>query len=250
VERERERDEVRPSREKLEEEHLFDDMTRGLASGTVSRGQTLKLVGAGILGSLGLTALFPGVAEAKTYTAGKGLKLTGNQFSLANRGVTTAKIADDAVTGAKIANITRGITANLMGHNSESGINGGGFGVRLTSSGGSVVLYTFMVPYDYAGDDLTIREWWHQHDASGTAKVVRWISKLTADGQDIGLESATPFDVTTACCIPSRTWDILADLVAPGDIFWVEMERSGDHPDDTMGRLDLRAVAVEYQADQ
>jgi hypothetical protein len=36
------------------------------------------------------------------YTAGSGLQLSANQFSIANAGVTTAMLADGAVTGAKL----------------------------------------------------------------------------------------------------------------------------------------------------
>jgi hypothetical protein len=38
--------------------------------------------------------------------------------------------------------------------------------------------------------------------------------------------------------------------VGAGDIFWVEMQRTGDDPADTMGRLDVRAIVIEYVADQ
>lgn len=43
------------------------------------------------------------VPAAPTYTAADGVLLSGTEFSLADEGVTTAKIADDAVTNDKIA---------------------------------------------------------------------------------------------------------------------------------------------------
>jgi hypothetical protein len=47
------------------EEHSFDDLARGLATGTVSRGQALKMVGAAVL-SAALMPLFPDTAQALT----------------------------------------------------------------------------------------------------------------------------------------------------------------------------------------
>jgi hypothetical protein len=42
----------------------FDDVAKGLAAGTISRGQALKLTGSALLGG-GLLALFPGAAGAQ-----------------------------------------------------------------------------------------------------------------------------------------------------------------------------------------
>jgi len=42
-------------------------------------------------------------ADTSVYTAGGGLELTGNQFSLADQGITTPKIADGAVSSEKMA---------------------------------------------------------------------------------------------------------------------------------------------------
>ncbi len=42
-----------------------------------------------------------------TYSAGQGLVLNGNQFSITDQGITTAKIADNAVTLAKLASQTK-----------------------------------------------------------------------------------------------------------------------------------------------
>jgi hypothetical protein len=46
------------------EEHSFDELARGLASGALSRRKVLKLVGIALLGGVGLSALFPSEAEA------------------------------------------------------------------------------------------------------------------------------------------------------------------------------------------
>ena len=46
--------EVRPSWEEPEEEHFFDDLASGLASGTIPRGRALKLLGAALLGMAAL----------------------------------------------------------------------------------------------------------------------------------------------------------------------------------------------------
>jgi hypothetical protein len=57
-------------REDASEGHLFDEVSKGLASGAISRRRALKLTGAAILGSTGLLALFPGVAGAQTIVGG------------------------------------------------------------------------------------------------------------------------------------------------------------------------------------
>lgn len=53
-----------PYWKELTEEHSFDELARGLASGAISRRRALKLFGATILGAA-LLPLFPGVAEAE-----------------------------------------------------------------------------------------------------------------------------------------------------------------------------------------
>jgi len=56
--------EVHLSQEKPAEEYSFDDLARGLATGTISRGRALKLFGAAILGG-GVLTLLPGVAQGQ-----------------------------------------------------------------------------------------------------------------------------------------------------------------------------------------
>jgi hypothetical protein len=46
----------------------FDELTRGLASGTLSRGKALRLMGAALVG--GALASIPGIASAKPKPAG------------------------------------------------------------------------------------------------------------------------------------------------------------------------------------
>ncbi|GEM_PF-4241012 len=147
----------------------------------------------------------------------------------------------------------RGITANLMGLHAEPAVGFyGGFGVRLMSSGGSTAIYSFLVPADYAGGDLKVREWYREHDSGGvgTAKIFRWLTKLTSTNQTVGLESSVPFPLTNCVGFCARTWTLAEASAAGGDLFWVELERQGDLGDDTMGRLDLIGVAVEYLAIQ
>ena len=50
--------EVRPSQEEMMEEYSFDELARGLASGTISRRKALKLVGSAILGA-GVLSVIP-----------------------------------------------------------------------------------------------------------------------------------------------------------------------------------------------
>ena len=56
--------EAHPSREASEVEYSFDELARGLASGTISRRKALKLVGAAVLGAGVLTAIPVSPAEA------------------------------------------------------------------------------------------------------------------------------------------------------------------------------------------
>jgi hypothetical protein len=49
-------------------DHSFDELTRGLASGTLSRGKALRLMGAALVG--GALASIPGIAWAKPKPAG------------------------------------------------------------------------------------------------------------------------------------------------------------------------------------
>jgi len=49
-------------------DHSFDELTRGLASGTLSRGKALRLMGAALVG--GALASIPGIAGAKPKPAG------------------------------------------------------------------------------------------------------------------------------------------------------------------------------------
>src|SRR3954467_9593592 len=54
--------------EQATEEYSFDELAKGLASGTLSRGQALKLAGTAILGSLlgsGVLGMVPEVASAR-----------------------------------------------------------------------------------------------------------------------------------------------------------------------------------------
>jgi hypothetical protein len=163
--------------------------------------------------------------------------------------VTTDKIADNAVTAPKITNVTRIITVNLMGSNVE-GPFAGNFGVRTMPTGTTGLTYTFGVPYDYAGGDIVIREWYRNHDAGGTAVFDRTIDRLTAANVETTIEFQGTYDISGACCGLYRSNVISGANVGAGDIFWVFMARFGDDPSDTMGRLDVRAIVVEYLADQ
>ena len=58
-------------REDAPEGQLFDELSRGIASGTISRRRVLKLAGMAILGSTGLLSLFPGVAGAQSSVYGR-----------------------------------------------------------------------------------------------------------------------------------------------------------------------------------
>jgi hypothetical protein len=68
-----------------------------------------------------------GVDDDTTYSAGTGLNLSGTTFSLANQGVATTHLADDAVTASKLAasgSSLQKITGNVIR------INGGNVGIN------------------------------------------------------------------------------------------------------------------------
>ena len=44
----------RYDQEEVTEEHSFDELAKGMAGGAISRGRMLKLIGAGLLGSISL----------------------------------------------------------------------------------------------------------------------------------------------------------------------------------------------------
>ena len=68
-----------------------------------------------------ITALgIPSEDTDTTYTAGAGLGLSGTEFSIADSGVTTAKLADDSVTADKIADGV--ITTYDVATTSENGL--------------------------------------------------------------------------------------------------------------------------------
>jgi Stigma-specific protein, Stig1 len=60
--------EVHNREEDITEEHSFDELAKGLASGTVSRHRVLKLMGGALLGAL--LATIPGVGWAQPGTGG------------------------------------------------------------------------------------------------------------------------------------------------------------------------------------
>lgn len=172
---------------------------------------------------------------------------------LADGSIVTSKIADSAVTGSKIANLTRVITANIMGWPTESmSMISWGTGIRVVGTGDSGLNYSFAIPYDYAGGDLKVREWWVPWSPLGTAVILRHTKKLTPDGQLIPIEDGwvTRHDLTLTE-EGQRTWILPASLgFGPGDIIWIGLWRHGDNPADTGADADLKAVGVEYQSEQ
>lgn len=168
--------------------------------------------------------------------------------------VGTAEISDNSITGAKIQNVTRTITANLMGWSSEFYAQmAAGFGVRTMSDGNTSAIYSFVVPYDYAGGDLTVREWWRVGDYFGTANLLLASYRMTPSGGGGGIDyQYFNYTVNPPQDAENQRTRIIpeSNLFGPGDIIWTQYERQGSSPEDTMGRLDLRAVAVEYTAEQ
>ena len=61
----------------------LDDVARGLAAGTISRGRAIKLGGAALLGSMGVLSLFPNRAGAQEVTTQAGL--CRNKPAISNR---------------------------------------------------------------------------------------------------------------------------------------------------------------------
>ena len=78
-------------RQDVAEEHSFDQLARGLASGSVSRKQALKLVGGALLG--GVLASIPGVAWA-THKANDFTRAGGGRRGIIGRRVGMGHASD------------------------------------------------------------------------------------------------------------------------------------------------------------
>jgi len=78
-----------------------------------------------------------GVGSDATYTAGSGLNLVGNQFSVAPGGVTNTLLADSAVTGGKIA--SGQVVKGLNGLRDDVTLAGGS-NVTVTPSGNTLTI--------------------------------------------------------------------------------------------------------------
>jgi|SRR5215208_877307 hypothetical protein len=57
----------------------LDEVAKGLAAGTISRGRAIRLGGAALLGSMGLLSLFPAVSEAEVQGACEGRAVVNNK---------------------------------------------------------------------------------------------------------------------------------------------------------------------------
>ncbi len=151
------------------------------------------------------------------------------------------------------AAITRSAACGVIGGSPTE------FGVRLFSSGTTVVTYWCALGSDYGAGDLKISEWYRQHDQVGntvfsisTLRMTQGVlptnnvSPHFANG--IGPASMPP--IPQECCFILHSYVVPGGSLAGGDAFWVQLTRFGDDPNDTMGRLDLIAVTVEYMASQ
>ncbi len=177
------------------------------------------------------------VAWLKDVDAGSGLNISRNS--------TGATLSVGTLTNAQLGTITKIVTASLEGWNSETTM-APGYGVRMMSTGSTTVGYTFAIPYDYQGGDITVREWYLVNDATGTAKISRNTNKVSSGGTISSLGSASGDLTVSSGGDAYRTYTISSSNVTAGDIFQVLLARNGDDSADTMGRLDIRAIAVEY----
>lgn len=152
--------------------------------------------------------------------------------------VDNVMLMDNSVTDSKIVDFTDVLTANIDLD-------------LMQSSGVTDVEYTFGVPYSYAGGPLKVREYYLTHDAAGTAVIERFTHRLGFDGLIESLELNEPFNfVDPVGGWNYRSWTIPDGWVRPGDMIKVRLRRYGDDAADTMGRLEILGVAVDYTTSQ
>jgi hypothetical protein len=77
----------------------LDEVAKGLAAGTISRGRAIKLGGAALLGSMGLLSLFPGKAGAEGCARAYRPSITRSVHHYRNRRANAASVHRESASG-------------------------------------------------------------------------------------------------------------------------------------------------------
>jgi hypothetical protein len=202
------------------------------------------------------------------YTAGAGLNLSGNQFSIPNSAITTLMLQDESVTAAKIANRTRQIfisPGEMFTGNSNTFVgrinttSGSGavsaLGVGLNNNASPENPYasmTFIVPADYiAGAAPNVQILYGTDNNSGNVTLEVFYSKstdLTGSGSQVTFrgnvsapQTGNQIQTTTVSVGSPPTWN-------PGDVIILNVQRLTNDPNS--GNVYIYGVKFDYTADQ
>ncbi|MDX2148508.1 MAG: hypothetical protein SFZ23_13400 [Planctomycetota bacterium] len=203
------------------------------------------------------------------YSAGAGLELTGTVLTIAPLGVTTAMLADDSVTSAKIADLTRSI---FIPAGSFSGVGAGvgngvlNFGASrpnqlagliLPNNSDNVASATFVIPPDFKGSQISSIDllWGTDEGVGGRATTFTLaldsVGAVAGAGSPISTRATTTLGNGPQGSLLVSSLPFTALLVAPGEVVAVNVARLGNQGSDTnAGNVYLVGVRISYLSDR